>query len=168
MNNYITNAWVNFSTGKINQALNEPATVEEIKEGEKKLKLLFPSSLKTILQINNGQNSSYPGIFKNISGWDIYNKLYFLNIQQIIKAKHLLDTDEHLIAEFRGNYLPFAAQNINELTGDMYAIHVKNHEIFTLWTSYPDWTSAPEWQLGIFKRGDHMKSFLDLQMMFYH
>ncbi len=160
--------WDRFSGTQIKSLLNPPCPVNEIKNAETQLGFCLPEDLATILTLNNGQDLSKVGIFKNISGWNNYNKLKFLDIHGIVAARESFLKDDDLVAFFGDKLVPFSTEAGNDTLGDTYVINKETNQVFTLWTTAPDWSLPKDWQLGAFKRGESLMEFLKLQIMLYN
>lgn len=166
--NALQKNWQDFSSKKIAEYLNPPCATSNIEAAENDLGFALPKELTQLLVLNNGQKLEAEGIFKNISGWDIYNKLKFLDCNSIVWAYKEILNDEDLLGEFGLDLIPFATKGGKDFLGDTYAINIHTGEIFILWTEAADWTLPKEWQFGIFKRGDSLIDFIKLQTMLFN
>ena len=164
----LQNIWINFSTQQICSALNSPGSITGIQDAEKKLGFLLPTELTELLVLNNGQIFNREGVFKNITGWNVYNKLKFLDVQSVVWAYKEILNDTDLVSTFGISLIPFATEGGNAFLGDTYTINKCTNEIFTLRTTAVDWTLPKDWQLSAFKRADNLVDFLKLQVMLYN
>lgn len=147
--------------------LNPPCPPEVLAAVEQDLGLELPSPLRELLALNDGQLLDRPGIFKSVSGWDLYRRLVFLDTQSIVEARRVQLADEDLVREFGEPELVFAIAGTVELFTEAYSIHLESGHVSLLWTFAHDWTLPVDWQLGKFPRGRSLDEFLTSQIGMY-
>lgn len=177
----IVEAWERFKSvlklyGKAHLFLNPPCSAERIQEVERKLNFEFPSTLKYLLAINNGQRIDdegiKKGIFKSVSGWDVYERHVFLSLEEIRKAYKSFIDDKVLVEEFGANEIPFAIAvcpvPFNQTQyKEAFCINSSTGAVSLIWTQHIDPTTPPEWQVEKFKRAESLIEFIEGQIELY-
>lgn len=162
MLNPLEEVWTVFTQFK-KEHLNLPASEEQILAVEKALGFELPNGLKDIYRFANGQRDVQDlGIFKNVSGANVYSRVWFIQIEELPMYYHLLCSQEELLTAFGDDYLPFAVEGESYL-GYCFAISISKGSIHILWTDFPDPFLPIEWQLFVIKRGDNMEHFIQNQ-----
>lgn len=155
-------AWEQFARLKELQ-LNPPATEEDIQKVEVELGFALPDGLRNLYLLADGQRDRQDlGVFKNVSGANVYSRVWFVAVDELSEYYDLLVSDQELKAEFGEDYLPFAVEG-EEYLGYCYAISIKDGTIHILWTDFPDPFLPVEWQLNVIKRGENMLDFIQHQ-----
>jgi hypothetical protein len=176
----IVKAWEQF-TGALKMynahlLLNPPCATEQILEVDKIIDVDFPSSLKSLLLLNNGQRMDdegiKKGIFKSVSGWDVYLRHIFLSLEEIKKAYKSFIDDEVLLEEFGANEIPFAIAVSPVAYSHMqyreaFCINSSTGIVSLIWTQYIDPMNPPEWQVWKFKRAESLTEFIEKQTELY-
>jgi hypothetical protein len=165
----ISDIWNQFlKTLKCFNSLNvkDGCTECDINYLETELNILMPEDLKNMYLISNGQKYNGAGIFKAIFGFDVYKRLYFRSISDIIKKHKTLLNHKELVEYgiFNKNLIPFAW---NDFSNYIYCIDIFTNEIFLLQIDAPDWTLPFDWQVSKVKRGDNLESFIKYQILLY-
>ena len=162
MNTPLELAWEVFTTFK-KEHLHLPATETQLAEVEQKLGFKLPEDLKSLYRLANGQRDRQDlGVFKNVSGANVYSRVWFIEVEQLPEYYQLLCAQEELLTEFGTDYLPFAVEGESYL-GYCYAISLSKGSIHILWTDFPDPFLPIEWQLFAIKRGHNMLDFINHQ-----
>jgi hypothetical protein len=172
----LVETWGQFSEvlkryGKAYSLLNLPYSVEQIQAVEKKFNFELPGTLKSLLALNNGQQvgdeDNKSGIFKSVSGWNVYERHVFLGIEAIKTAYATFIQDPILVAEFGANEIPFAVAGSPTQFREAFCIHAKTGKVSLIWTQYVDPFNPPEWQVQKFKRGESLIQFIEKQIELY-
>lgn len=162
MPNPLEEIWDIFAKLKKEQ-LNPPATDAELQAVEYQLGFALPEGLKDLYRLANGQrNQQDLGIFKNVSGANVYSRVWFITAAELPDYYHLFCENEELLKEFGKDFLPFAVEG-EEYLGYCYAISIQDGSVHILWTDFPDPFLPVDWQLCAFKRGDSVLDFLKHQ-----
>jgi hypothetical protein len=156
--------------------LNSPASTDEIQNVEGEINLELPSTLKSLLALNNGQliddEGMMKGIFKSISGWDIYERHVFLSVRGISNAYKSLIDNKVLVEEFGIHEVPFAvALRLTPYSQIQYkeafCINSLTGIVSLIWTQPIDPINPPEWQIAKFRRAGSLKEFIERQIELY-
>jgi hypothetical protein len=180
MSTNIVETWERFTHAlKIYNAhllLNPPCAAEQIQEVDKEFALDFPSPLKSLLALNDGQRIDdegvKKGIFKSVSGWNVYERHIFLSCEEIKKAYKSFIDDEILVEEFGTNEIPFAIA-VSPIPyshiqyKEAFCINSSTGAISLIWTQYIDVMNPPEWQVAKFRRADSLIEFIERQIELY-
>ena len=162
----IIKEWKFFVAGK-DKLFNAPALPEQIKKVENKLNFKIPDDLKTLYLLTNGQQDfQQKGVFKNVSGFDVYSRVFFLPVQQLPLYYAKTFENESMMDSFGKEFLPFAVEFEQQL-GYSYAISLKDNGIYMLWTDLSDPHLPADWQLSAIRRGKGMFEFLQFQHMLF-
>lgn len=149
MKNDLKIEWEKFIKHKL-ECFNPPVTEEILSNIDNKLGFKIPDDLKNLYKINNGQRENLEkGVFKNVSGENLYSRVRFLKVQDLINSFKLITSDDELKEEFKDEFLPFAIEH-KESLGNCYAISLKTNKIYILWTDYLDPFNPPAWQIWAF------------------
>jgi len=161
---------------KAHLLLNPPCAAEQIQELGKKFDLDFPSPLKSLLALNNGQRIDDEGIkkgvFKSVSGWDVYERHIFLSLEEIKKAYKSFIDDEVLVEEFGKDEIPFAIA-VSPIAysqiqyKEAFCINSSTGIVSLIWTQHIDFMNPPEWQVAKFKRAESLMEFIERQTELY-
>ena len=150
---------------------NPPCPADKIQHAEQKIHFELPSLLQTLLALNNGQQAgsedSKDGIFKSISGWNVYERHIFLGIEAIETAYETFTADEVLLAEFGPSEIPFAVAGTPARYREAFCIHALTGRVSLIWTQYPDPFNPPEWQVQKFERAESLTRFIEKQIELY-
>jgi hypothetical protein len=123
------------------------------------------------LALNNGQKSgaepSENGIFKSVSGWDVYERQVFLGIGGIAKAYKTFVEDEVLVDEFGTSEIPFAVAGDSSEYKEAFCINRSSQAVSLIWTQYFDPSNPPEWQVYRFERAKSLTEFIEKQIELY-
>jgi hypothetical protein len=147
-------------------ALNPPCPEEAIRAVEHRLQLSLPLSLVTLLKQNNGQQHEQPGIFKSVSGWDVYRRSVFLDAESIAAAYERFLQDEVLVESFRTDEIPFAAAGKPGFD-EVFSVHRETQAVSLIWTAHIDPFTPADWQVSRFPRGTDLAEFLARQKALY-
>lgn len=163
----LTDEWLKFISpdlpeGYIKQ-LHAGCPEEKLLETEKKLGFPIPEQLRALLKLSNGQRFEKFGLFKNVSGSDVYTRAYFLDADSIVYAWEQITSDRYLAEEFSNEYLPFATEHGREGLGYAFGISLKTGKVYVLWTTHLDMFNPPSWDIWAIRRGDSLVDFLKLQ-----
>lgn len=162
MPNPLQEAWDIFVQFKKEQ-IKPPATDAELETVEYQLGFALPSGLKDLYRLSNGQRDRQDlGIFKNVSGANVYSRVWFVAVEELPDYYHLLCSNEDWEKQFGTDFLPFAVEG-EEYLGYCYAISRQHGTVHILWTDFPDPFLPIDWQLCAFKRGDSVLDFLKHQ-----
>jgi hypothetical protein len=177
--------------------LNPPCSTQNILEVEGKLDFELPYMLKTLLTLNNGQRidrevvmktsrwqkvanmigyhakepsankGNAQGIFKSISGWDVYDRHIYLGLEGIQTAYKTFIDDDVLVAEFGTNEIPFAVAGSAEKYREAFCINYVTGIVSLIWTLYYDPFNPPEWQIEKFIQAESLAEFIEKQITLY-
>lgn len=151
--------------------LNPPCTTEQIQEMNQKVGVDFPSTLKSLLTLNNGQHIGIKkGIFKSVSGWDVYEKHVFLSLEEIWAAYKSFINNKILVEEFGKSEIPFAVSPVQFSQmqyKEAFCINSATGTVSLIWTQYIDPMNPPEWQVEKFKRAESLIEFIEKQIELY-
>jgi len=173
----ITQTWTQFQEvlkriGKANSLLNPPCAPQSPRAFEDRFSIQLPEPLKTLLAINNGQvvtgDGSKNGIFKSVSGWDVYERHIFLGIEGIAIAYQVFTSDSLLLAEFGSHEIPFAVAGSPSRYREAFCVHAVTGAVSLIWTEISDPFNPPEWQVQRFRRSDSLAEFIEKQIEFYN
>ena len=157
--------------GNARSLLNPPCSAERILQVENKFNFELPGPLKTLLALNNGQQvgneGSKNGIFKSISGWDVYERHVFLGIEELETAYETFMNDNVLTAEFGINEIPFAVAGNSTSYREAFCINALTGKVSLIWTQYIDPFNPPEWQVQKFMRAESLMKFIEKQIDLY-
>jgi hypothetical protein len=180
MSTDIVKAWEQFThVLKIYNAhllLNPPYTAEQFQEVDRNFNFDFPSPLKSLLALNDGQRIDDEGIkkgvFKSVSGWNVYERHIFLSLEEIKKAYKSFIGDEVLVEEFGTNEIPFAiavspVPYSHIQYKEAFCINSSTGAISLIWTQYIDPMNPPEWQVAKFRRAESLIEFIEKQTELY-
>lgn len=148
--------------GKALSTLNAPCPPGTLRDVERDLRFELPESLAALLKLNNGQTPGSAGIFKSVSGWDVYCRNTFLDAEGIAIAYKAFVQDEDLLAQFGDQEIPFAASD-----REIFSVHRENGTVGLIWTEVSDPFLPPEWQLWRFDRGKNLAEFFRRQVVLY-
>ncbi len=152
--------------------LNPPCSVAELAIFEQRFNLALPPALTALLALNNGQRiderGAEAGLFKSLSGWNVYERHVFLSIQEIAIAYQTFISDEVLVAEFGRNEIPFAVATGRKTYSpknykEAFCINSLTGAVSLIWTQYFDPLNPPEWQVQKFKRAESLSEFIEKQ-----
>lgn len=146
--------------------LNPPCLADTIRKVEQDLSFDLPEPLTTLLKLNNGQTLDSLGIFKSVSGWNVYSRHTFLDAESVPVAYKAFFRDENLLEEFGDQEIPFAVEGKPNNFKEMFSIHRGTGKVSLIWTLY-DPLMPPSWQTSRFARGDNMAEFLRRQIDLY-
>ncbi|QZZ20443.1 SMI1/KNR4 family protein [Leptothermofonsia sichuanensis E412] len=172
----IAESWEQFQQvlelyGEVHLILNPPCSTEQIHALETRLGFELPSSLKVLLAINNGQrvhnNGAKKGIFKSVSGWDVYERHTFLGIQDIETAYRTFIDDSVLRSEFGVSEIPFAVAGSPTGYREAFCLNRSTDVVSLIWTEHADPFNPAEWQVGKFTRAESLAEFIQKQIEFY-
>jgi hypothetical protein len=147
-----------------------PACTEsDIERAESELGFALPEDLKALLRLNNGQKRAEGsvGIFKSLSGWDVYRRHGFLSAAEIALAYRAFVSDAVLRAEFGAEQIPFGVAGNPEHFEEAFCIQRESGAVSLIWCAYPDPLSPAEWQVQRFPRGESLAAFLEKQIGMY-
>jgi hypothetical protein len=147
--------------------LNPPCPEETIREAERRLGFRLPSSLAVLLRLNNGQQLDSPGLFKSVSGWDVYRRSIFLDAESIATAYQSFLRDEVLVASFGTDEIPFALAGSPDSFDEVFSIHRETQDVSLIWTASIDPFTPADWQVSRFPRGADLATFLETQIALY-
>lgn len=157
--------------GEVSLVLNPPCSAEQIHEAETRLGFELPSSLKALLAINNGQcvdsNRINQGVFKSVSGWDVYERHIFLGIRDIETAYRTFIEDSVLRSEFGVSEIPFAVAGSPTRYREALCIHRSTGVVSLIWTEHDDPFSPAKWQVEKFTRAESLAGFIQKQIELY-
>lgn len=146
--------------------LNGPSSEVEIINAEYELKLSFLEELNNVYLSNNGQLGNEKGVFKALSGYDVYKRPKLLSFSSIINLKNVLLKNSNFGAYFKSTYIPFACDDEN-YPDNVFCVDSESGEVYLLWVSTPDWTLPVDWQLLKVKQANTLEAFLEIQTMYY-
>jgi hypothetical protein len=135
--------------GKALASLNEPCPPERIRQAERDLGFELPPSLVRLLELSNGQKADTDGVFKSVSGWNVYKRLIFLDVESIVAV------------------VPFAAEKRSTCWDEVFSIHRETQKVSLVWTVAPDPFLPPDWQFSRRGRGETLADFLRWQVSLY-
>jgi hypothetical protein len=151
--------------------LNPPCSSDEIRKVENKLGLELPSMLAQLLSLNDGQKldggGANTGIFKSISGWDVYERQVFLGVDDMGKAYRTFVGDRVLTKEFGVGEIPFAIAGSPAKYREAFCINSSTQSISLIWTQHSDLSNPPEWQVYKFSRAKSLTEFIEKQIELY-
>ncbi|HXO20122.1 MAG TPA: SMI1/KNR4 family protein [Thermoanaerobaculia bacterium] len=153
--------------GKNLESLNEGCSAAAIAEVEAGLGIQLPPSLVQLLQLANGQKKDTPGIFKSVSGWDVYCRHAFLDLEGIAAAYRRFVEYELLLTEFGPSEVPFTADQVKGLHSEAFTVDLRDGRVSLIWTEAADPWLPPEWQVLRFTRGANLAEFLRVQTWMY-
>jgi hypothetical protein len=167
----LKSAWQDFvrligGYGGAASSLNGPCPPETLRRVEDALGFELPGSLAELLGWNNGQKLDRKGLFKSISGWDVYLRPVFLDAESIVTAYRRLIRDETLREELGEQEVPFAAANRPESFFEVFSVNRQDQRVSLLWTCY-DPLMPPDWQISRFARGRDLTEFVRSQIRLY-
>jgi hypothetical protein len=168
----VATSWQEFKNvlrlyGNAASCLNLPCPSDKIAAVELALGMKLPLDLVEILKLNDGQTLERKGIFKSVSGWDLYRRHIFLDIDSIAIAYETFIQDNVLLQEFGDKEIPFAVSNQLSSYDEVFSINRDTQRVSLIWTQYIDPFNPPEWQVGKFVRGENLVEFLKQQSKFY-
>lgn len=151
--------------------LKPPCSVEHIQKAESRFNLGLPNTLKKLLTLNNGQlvddRGAKSGLFKSVSGWDVYERHIFLDIEGIETAYKTFIDDKLLTDEFGLNEIPFAVAGSPKHYREAFCINCSTHAVSLIRTEVFDPFSPPEWQVWKFNRAETLMEFIEKQIELY-
>ncbi len=157
--------------GDVHLVLNPPCSTGQIREVETRLGFELPPSLKALLAINNGQrvnsNRVKKGIFKSVSGWDVYERHIFLGIREIETAYRTFIGDSVLRSEFGVSEIPFAVAGSPREYREAFCLNRSTGVVSLIWTEHADPFNPAEWQAKKFTRAEFLAEFIQKQIEFY-
>ncbi|MCX7852286.1 MAG: SMI1/KNR4 family protein [Caldilineales bacterium] len=172
----LAEAWERFRQalklyGEACWVLNPPCSTEEVHEVETRLGFELPPSLKALLAINNGQRIDNDrikmGIFKSVSGWDVYERHVFLGIRDIEIAYRTFIDNTVLRSEFGVNEIPFAIAGNPTSYKEAFCINRSTGVVSLIWTDHVDLFNPAEWQVKKFTRARSLAEFVQKQIELY-
>ena len=152
--------------GKTLESLNGPCSSAEMQAAEARLGFALPGPLRHLLTLNNGQRAGTVGIFKSLSGWDIYKRHVFLSAEAVAGAYHDFVQDELLATEFGVEEIPFAVAG-KAACGSLCSVQAQTGAISLINTEVHDWTLPDEWQVVRKRWAPTLSLFLDDQTAQY-
>jgi len=167
----LASAWEQFTGtlkcyGQAFASLNEPCPAERIRWAERELGFELPPSLVRLLELSNGQKPDTEGIFKSVSGWNVYKRLVFLDVESVVAVYRHYVEDRDLMKEYPGE-VPFAAEKRSTCWDEVFSIHRETRKVSLVWTVAPDPFLPPDWQFSRFGRGEDLAEFLRWQVSLY-
>ncbi|MDW8319453.1 MAG: SMI1/KNR4 family protein [Anaerolineae bacterium] len=172
----LAEAWEQFRQalelyGEASRVLNPPCSTEQVHEVETRLGFELPPSLKALLAINNGQRidneRNKRGIFKSVSGWDVYERHVFLGIRDIETAYRTFIDDTILRSEFGVEEIPFAVAGNPTRYKEAFCINRSTGVVSLIWTDYVDPFSPADWQVKKCTRARSLAEFVQKQVELY-
>lgn len=160
----------------IETLLNPPCSPAQMSEAEGRLNFTLPQPLKTLLALNNGQRvddkKTVKGIFKSLSGWDVYERHVFLGLDEIGQAYKAFVDDQVLVAEFGTSEIPFAIAVFpvpfkQTPYKEAFCINSSTGLVSLIWTQHIDPMNPSEWQVARFRRAASLAEFIEKQIVFY-
>lgn len=172
MEDRLIDAWTRFCEilrgyGKAVSTLNPPCPAEMILAVEQRLQFDLPSSLKALLRLSNGQRLDQDGIFKSVSGWNVYRRQVFLDVESIPTAYERFLRDEVLVDEFGTDEIPFAVAGTPESHPEVFTIHRESQVVSLIWSDYRDPLMPAAWQVTRAPRGADLAEFLHRQIALF-
>jgi len=156
--------------------LNPPCSTLQLSKAEKRLHFALPPSLKTLLALNNGQQlvdqATPQGIFKSVSGWDVYERHVFVGLEGICEAYESFISDKVLVEEFGVREIPFAIA-VSPVPfrpthyQEAFCINSATGIVSLIWTQHVDPLNPPEWQVAKFRRAESLAEFIGKQIELY-
>ena len=167
MDDRIKTEWARF-TNWHKDSFNPPAGEAIISKTEAALGFAIPEGLKDVYRLSNGQlKMKATGVFKNVSGADVYTHVRFLSVEELPRAWNMIISDKEISEEFNNEFLPFALEKEKTL-GYCFGISLKTGGIYMLWTDCTDYFTPVSWQLWRIFRANSMLEFIQLQnLMFF-
>jgi len=151
--------------------LNPPCSAEHIQKIENRFNLELPHTLKILLTLNNGQlvddRGAKSGLFKSISGWDIYERHIFLDIEGIGTAYNTFIDNKLLTDEFGVNEIPFAVAGSPKHYREAFCINCSTQAVSLIKTAVWDPWMPPEWQVHKLNRAESLMEFIEKQIGLY-
>jgi cell wall assembly regulator SMI1 len=149
--------------------LNDPCSLETLREAELALGFPMPESLAELLKLNNGQRIEEDGkpIFKSPSGANLYRRQSFLDAQSIAEAYRDFVESELLVRELGDREVPFASYRDSITQGEVFTVNRDSGGVSLIWTETDDPFNSPEWQVCRFERGKDLAEFLRRQCQLY-
>ena len=132
--------------------LNPPCSADTIRNVEQDLGFDLPEPLTTLLKLNNGQAPDSTGVFKSVSGWNVYSRHTFLDAENVAVAYKAFLRDENLLEELGDQEIPFAVEGKPNNFKEMFSIHRGTGKVSLIRTLY-DPLMPPSWQTNRFARG---------------
>jgi hypothetical protein len=172
----LVQAWEQYKSilkayGGADALLNPPCSAQQVGEVETRLSFALPLSLRALLTLNNGQRldeqGMAKGIFKSVSGWDVYQRQVYLGIQEIEAAYKAFVDDNVLIAEFGAGQIPFAVAGSPTHYTEAFCIDFSTETVNLIWTQHVDPFNPPEWQVHKFRRAESLTEFVQRQIELY-
>jgi hypothetical protein len=152
--------------GKALESLNGPCSSDEMQAAEARLGIALPGPLRHLLTLNNGQRAGTVGIFKSLSGWDVYQRHVFLSAEAVAGAYHDFVQDELLATQFGVEEIPFAVAGKADC-GSLCSVQAQTGAVSLIDTEVHDWTLPDEWQLVRRRWAPTLSLFLDDQTAQY-
>jgi hypothetical protein len=164
-------AWTEFATvlkgyGK-DSSLNEPCPPEAIRNAERELGFELPPALATLLKLSDGQTPDSTGLFKSVSGWDVYLRHSFLGAEGLAVAYRNFVENEYLLEVFGDQELPFAVVGTPDDYREVFSVNRETGEVSLIETQIIDPRLPPEWQLTRHPRAESLAKFLRDQTILY-
>jgi hypothetical protein len=164
-------AWERFRSrlkiyGKGLAMLQGPAPAEDVGRAEAELGFPLPGALRDILAINNGQVQDSPGVFKSLSGWDVYRRHMFLDAAAVAGAYLELVGDESCRRLLGEDEIPFGVNGTARF-GAILSIHRVTGAVSLLRNDSLDWTLPEDWVIVRKPWAPTLASFLDDQVSSY-
>jgi len=168
----LTAVWQEFVStlrlyGNAASCLNEPCPHSKIASVESDLNFELPIALVELLTLNNSQKSDSKGVFKSVSGWDVYRRHTFLDVESIAAVYKTFVQVKTLCEEFGDKEIPFAADALRSSPREVFSINRDDQSVSLIWTGYTDPFNSPEWQVAKFARGNNLIEFVRQQVSFY-
>lgn len=149
---------------RLDDDLNSPSSIKEILDIEVLLGFNLPDELKNIYLNNNGQIGKKKGLFKAVSGYDVYRRPLFLSLKEMYLIWKKLCEDKDMRDYFSFTFIPFASDN-KDYPDNVFCLDVETSRVFLLWALAPDPTLPVDWQLTRIKQADSFAQFLDNQIL---
>lgn len=147
--------------------LNGPCPSEVIRNAERKLGFELPPALATLLKLSDGQTPDSTGLFKSVSGWDVYLRHRFLGAEGLAVAYRKFVKNGDLLELFGDQEIPFAVVGTPDNYREVFSVNRETGEVSLVETQIIDPLLPPDWQIARHRRAGSLAEFLRDQVSQY-
>jgi hypothetical protein len=164
-------AWAEFARvlngyGKTS-SLNGPCPPEAIRNAERKLGFELPPALATLLKLSDGQTPDSTGLFKSVSGWDVYLRHRFLGAEGLAVAYRKFVKNGALLELFGDQEIPFAVVGTPDNYREVFSVNRETGEVSLVETQIINPLLPWDWQIFRRPRAGSLAEFLRGQVGMY-
>jgi hypothetical protein len=152
--------WTDFSQEYLD-ILNPNLSYSQI--GNKNDWDLLPFDLKTVLEINNGQDLTTQGVFTKLNNGKLSDFYKFLDFNSILKYYKVVKSFD--ILKVKDLEIPFAIKENQDTGGFGFSINRLNYSINYISFNEYDYNGGTLHNKGIFKYANTLTEFIENQRM---